>query len=271
MSRLLSVVFAFLMLFSFAPASKAQTAGDWALWAQVGPAIPSSSVIYPAQTQSYEATPRVILGGTGGTEFGNSYIGALTAVEIPIKHFELDFSNTFSPYESHVALGKGYADQFSGRGILWTPRVGFFGGATYSMYHVNISKALEYAHGGVVLRSDVAGVPARFFFTYTHELNNGLFPHNASGTETSRLQSGAVQLEARLQCNRDGNSCLRLSASFDVGVVKNQSNPVCDGSLGIRGGHDGGPCYRKFTLSGGASFGLSWEIRHKTYDTTELF
>jgi hypothetical protein len=245
MSRLLSIVFAVLMLLSFAPASRAQ---------------------------SYETTPRVILGGEGGTEFGNTAIGALTSVEIPIKRFELDFSNTFDLYESHVALGKGIADQFGGRGILWVNHVGFVGGVDYSMYRVSITKSAEYAKGGIAFRSNMGGVPARVFFLYTHELNNGLFPHIAAGTETPRLQSGAVQLQARLQCNRNGNMCLRLSGSFDVGVVKNQSNPICDGSLGVTGGNGpGGSCFRTFTLSGGAEFGLSLEIRHKSHDVEEIF
>jgi len=229
------------------------------------------SVVSVSKAQTIEITPRVLIGGTGGTEFGNSYIGVLTAVELPIKHFELDFSNTFDPYVSHVSLGKGYDNHVEGTGIFWLRKVGFFGGVDYSMYHTDISKAAEFARGGVVLRNDFAGVPARFFFTYTHELNNGVFPHTSTGTETPRLQSGSVQTEIRLQCNRRGNSCLRLSASFDVGVVKNQSNPVCDGSLGTTGGENGGPCYRKFTLTGGASFGLSWEIRHKSYDSEEVF
>jgi hypothetical protein len=245
MSKFRSALFVLLMLLSFVSASKAQT---------------------------FETTPRVLIGGTGGTEFGNSYIGVFTGVEIPIKRFELDFSNTFDPYASHVALGKGYADQVGGRGIVWLRKVGFFGGADYSMYHNSISKAGEYAHTGIALRNDFAGVPARFFFTYTHELNNGVFPHVATGTETPRLQSGSVSTDIRLQCNRGGNSCLRLSASFDVGVVKNQSNPICDGSLGITGGNGpNGTCYRKFTLTGGASFGLTWEIRHKTYNDSEIF
>lgn len=218
-----------------------------------------------SQAQTVETTPRVIIGGTGGSSFGNAFLGLTTAVEIPVKNrFEFDVVNTFSPVESHIALGHGWAEEVNGGGIVWlTRQVGLNGSASYSRYNVTISKAAPYIFGGVTIRTIAYGVPVRFQFDYVREVNNGIFPDNVHGTETGHLQAGDFKMDARLSCNATGRLCLRTVFDFLVGHVLNQGNPVCDSTFGTTGGPGGGSCPRHGVVSGGVTFGIALEIRRK--------
>jgi hypothetical protein len=219
-----------------------------------------------------ETTPRVLIGGMGGSSFGNYFIGLTTAAEVPAgRHLEFDVKNTFSPLENHIGFGRGWAENLNGGGIVWlNESIGLDGAASYSRYNTTITKAGQYAFAGVVLRREIGDVPARFYFNYIREFNNGIFPNNIHGTESTRLQGGEFKMETRLQCNQSGNRCLRMTTDFQVGHVLTQSNPVCDGTFGKTGGPNGGPCYRTGQIAGAFTIGLALEMRHKA-DYRETF
>jgi len=233
------------MLAFFAPVSRAQ-------------APLSSSSRYDEQT-------RVLVGTVGGSGFGNYFFGLEAGVEIPFAHrYELDSHEAFYPIERHVALGSGWANQVSVGGHFWlTNGFGLNGRAEYSNYSVGtVSKGGDYAFGGVTWRKVAWGIPVRFYFDYVREFNNGI---SANGTESAHLQAGDFRMVARMGCST--SICSRIEFDYQAGHVLTQSNPICDGTYGITGGPNGGPCYRSGAWSGGATASFVVEFpRHRGYE-----
>ncbi len=213
----------------------------------------------------YDESTRVLVGTVGGSSFGNYFFGVSAGVEIPFaRRYELDSQETFSPSESHVALGSGWANQISAGGHFWfTKAFGLNGSAELSNYSVTTaSKDGNYVFGGVTWRKIAWGVPARFSLGYVREFNNGI---SANGTESAHLQGGEFLIIARMGCS--GSTCRRVEFNFQAGHVLTQSNTICDGTYGITGGPSGGPCYRTGAWSGGATGSFVVEFpRHRGYE-----
>jgi hypothetical protein len=243
--RSIFATFALSMLVLFAPVSRAQE-------------------LYGPSSQ-YDEKARVLVGTVGGSSFGNYFFGLKAGVEVPFAHrYELDLQDTFSPIESHIALGSGWANQVSAGGHFWlTKGFGLNGRAEYSNYSVTTaSKGGDYAFIGVTWRKVAWGIPARFYFDYIREFKNGI---SANGTESAHLQGGDFTMAFRMGCSR--SVCTRMVASYQAGHVLTQSNPICDGTYGKTGGPNGGPCYRTGAWSGGATGSFVVEFpRHHGYE-----
>ncbi len=213
----------------------------------------------------YDEQARVLVGTDGGSSFGNYFFSLKAGVEIPFAHrYELDSDDAFSPFERHVALGSGWANQISLGGHFWlTNGLGLNASAEYSNYSVGIvSKGSDYAFGGVTWRKVAWGIPMRLYFDYVREFNNGI---SANGTESAHLQGGDFRMVARMGCST--SICSRMEFDYQAGHVLKQSNPICDGTYGITGGSNGGPCYRLGAWSGGASASFVVEFpRHRGYE-----
>lgn len=193
------------------------------------------------------AQTRVLVGSDAGYLFDNAYVGLYGGVEVPIERIELDAYGSFDPVESHVHLGHGYAASGQGQGILWlSRRVGLAGEMDYSVYRVAIRKSAEYAFAGAVINGSIDGSPTRFLVSYVREFNNGIA---ADGTETAHLSGVRFRYESRLGCR--GRACFQLNQEFWGGHVLTQGNPICDGTYGVTGGPNGGPCPRTGAVSGG--------------------
>jgi len=177
------------------------------------------------------AQTRVLAGVTGAQEFDNSSLGVTAALEIPfLKHYELDLKDTFSPMESHVALGGGRANIASVGGFVWLSKsIGLTGHVDDSSYNVTkITKDADYAFGGLAYRGVIGGLPARFTLSYIRQFNNGVTP---SGLESSHLQGIDFGYTVRFGCL--GAVCIRQSADYVVGRILEQGNEACDGSLPV--------------------------------------
>lgn len=208
------------------------------------------------------AQTRVLIGGEGGSSFGNMYVGPAASVEVPLgRRLTIEAKDVFSPLESHVLLGSGYANTLGiGGQVYLTDSFGINASTEASWYGVTkANKNSYYAFVGPTWRTMAWGTPTNFGLNYIRQYRNGI---SANGTETSQLQGGEFIMDGRLGCS--GKACLRMQFSFQVGGVKNQSNPVCDGSFA-------GPvtCPRKYTLSGGVSLGLYAEFPRRR-DTENL-
>jgi hypothetical protein len=195
---------------------------------------------------------RILAGAEGGSSFGNLFAGVRVGVEWPVtRRLEIDIRDTFSPLEEHIALGRGWANQVEGGGIIWITRsIGGNGYVEHSSYHVSINKSAEYASAGITLRKSFQTLPIRFGFDYLREFNNGI---DATGTESAHLQAGRYNMDMRVACHL--NFCIRVAFDFKVGHVLTQSNPVCDGSFG-------GPitCRRTGATSGAFTGSVSVEF-----------
>lgn len=211
---------------------------------------------------------RALVGANMGDSFGNLFFGPSVALEWPItRHFELDLKDNFSPIEQHIALGNGWANQVYAGGIGWiTKSVGVNGNVEYSNYRVSISKHATYANGGVTFRTARPGIPMRFTFDYVRQFNNGI---DATGTESAHLNAGDFNLDMRVACHL--NFCFRLSFDFKIGHVLTQSNPQCDGTFGVTGGPNGGPCPRTGASSGAFSSILSMEFPRRKATEANAF
>lgn len=216
------------------------------------------------------AQTRVLVGVAGAQEFDNSSVGVIAGFEIPFaKHYELDLKDTFSPFESHVALGGGRANLASVGGQIWlTSAWGITGRVEDSSYNVTkIAKDGDYAFGGVIYRGIVGGLPARFSLSYIREFNNGISP---TGLETPQLQGGDFGFTVRLGCF--GAVCIRNTADFVFGRVLTQGNPVCDGTYGVTGGNGpGGSCPRSAALGGGVNASVVFEFPRKRGHESDVF
>lgn len=174
------------------------------------------------------AQTRVLAGIDGGSSFGNFFIGPSIALEVPVvKRFELDLKDNFAPIEEHIALGRGWANLAKGGGIIWlTKTIGLNGSAEYSNYHVSISKAAEYGFSGITIRRKIDDSPIRLSFDYLRQFNNGI---TRNGTESSHLQAGEFNFDARITCT--GPFCYRLALDYMIGHVLTQGDPYCDGTF----------------------------------------
>lgn len=211
------------------------------------------------------AQTRVLFGVAGAQAFDNSSVGVSAAVEVPFaKHYELDLKDTFSPFESKVALGGGRANIAVVGGNIWFSQSwGITGRVEDSSYNVTkVSKDADYAFGGIAYRGIVGGLPARFTLQYIRQFNNGITP---SGVESSHLQGGDVGFTVRFGCI--GAVCIRNSEDFVFGSVWTQGNPQCDGSIGITGGPNGGSCPRGRAVGGGVTASIMLEFpRHRGHE-----
>jgi hypothetical protein len=211
------------------------------------------------------AQTRWLLGVSGGDNFDNYSFGVQGGVEIPFaKRYELDLKDTFSPIETHVSLGSGRANATSAGGYIWVSKSwGLNGRVEDSMYDVTkVSKDADYAFGGLTYRALIGGFPSRLSFDYIQQFNNGIAP---SGVETSHLQGADFSFTTRFGCV--GPTCVRISEDFDFGRVLTQGNPVCDGTYGVTGGPNGGPCPRQGALGGGVSASVVLEFpRHRGHE-----
>lgn len=185
--------------------------------------------LFACQVNGHAQT-RVLVGGAGAIAWDNQSAGATFGLEVPfLKRYELDLKDTFSPFETHVALGGGYANLTSAGGHIWlTKSFGFNGKVERTGYSVTeVSKVADYAFGGLTYRTLALGTPTRFSFGYVRQFNNGVAP---SGVETSHLQGGTITIENRLGCA--GLFCFRLTNEDSFGIVWTQGNQNCDGSIG---------------------------------------
>ena len=210
-----------------------------------------------ANSECVKAQTRVLVGGAGAIAWDNQSAGATFGLEVPfLKRYELDLKDTFSPFETHVALGGGYANLTSAGGHIWlTKSFGFNGKVERTGYSVtDVSKVADYAFGGLTYRTLALGTPTRFSFDFIGQFNNGVTP---SGVETSHLQGFAFIIENRLGCV--GPFCIRLDNEMSGGRVLEQGDPYCDGSIGPQ------TCgNRTASFGGGFSGSLTLEFpRHK--------
>ena len=219
-----------------------------------------------AFTPTTHAQTRWLVGPEGALDYDNKSVGLMAGVEIPFaKHFELDLKDTFSPIETHVALGGGRANITTAGGIVWlSQNWGLTGSVADSMYDVTkVTKDGDFASGGFIHRGYIGGLPARVSIKYVQQFNNGITP---SGLESSHLQGVEVGITSRFGCL--GVVCTRLSFAFDAGKVLTQSNPICDGTYGITGGNGpNGSCPRQSALGGGSTFSFVLEFpRHRGHE-----
>jgi hypothetical protein len=207
------------------------------------------------------AQTRVLFGVEGAKAFDNASGGLRLGLEVPfLKRYELDLRDSFSPLESHVALGGGRANIASVGGIVWlTKAFGLSGSVEDSSYNVTkVSKDADYAFGGLTYRGIIGGAPTRFTFSYIKQFNNGISP---SGLETSHLQGGDIGFTMRFGCF--GAFCVRNSEDFVFGAVKTQGNPACDGSFGPAASY----CLRSTAFGGGVTASVSLEFpRHRGHE-----
>jgi hypothetical protein len=216
------------------------------------------------------AQTRVLAGVTGAQEFDNSSLGVTAGIEVPfLKHYELDLRDTFSPMESHVALGGGRANIASVGGFVWLSKsFGLTGHVDDSSYNVTkITKDADYAFGGLAYRGVVGGLPARFTLSYIGQFNNGITP---TGLESSHLQGIDFGYTVRFGCL--GAVCIRQSADYVVGRILTQGNPQCDGTYGVTGGNGpNGTCPRTSAVGGGVNASILVEFPRRHATEQEIF
>lgn len=209
-----------------------------------------------------KAQTRLLVGVEAADNFGNYTFGPMASVEVPLgKHLEWDGKAAYSPLASHIAIGSGYSYGISASGIGWlTNTWGLYGGINDGAYKAVsktsvVHKSQPHVFGGFVYRGLLDGLPSRLFFGYTREIQNGI---SSNGTESSHLNAFNVDYKVRFGCK--GAACFRVDIDNYAGWVLNQSNPVCDGTYGVTGGPNGGPCPRRKTLSGGVSGSFTVEF-----------
>jgi hypothetical protein len=151
-------------------------------------ALALSVVPIHAQSTNIDYTRRIDIGSYGGAEFGNTFLGVTTAIAIPIRYrLELSLTDSLSPFETHIALGHGYANIVNVGGTVWLSEgFGINSSFEYSAYSVtNVKKGGYFAFGGVTFRRYVLGVPSRISLDYVRQVNNGI---SSAGVESAHLQ-----------------------------------------------------------------------------------
>ncbi len=215
------------------------------------------------------AQTRVYVGVEGESNFGNYGLGPVGSVEVPLgKYFEADAGGFVEPLYSHIQIGTGYNYSLSTSGIGWfTNNWGLYGGLDDVAYAANtVSKNEPHVFGGFVYRGIISTFPSRFFFGYTREIQNGI---SSNGIESNHLSAFNVDYQIRVGCK--GATCFRLDFNNYVGWTLSQSNPICDGTFGVTGGPNGGPCPRQKELSGGTSFGFTFEFPRRRGHEGDIF
>ena len=209
---------------------------------------------------SANAQTRYLIGAAGADDLDNTSAGVIGSMETPfLKHYEIDLSDTASPYEHHVSLGSGQSNLASVRTMVWlTQHWGINGQGEYSSYNVTLAaKAADYAFGGLNYRAVIGGNPARFFLDYVQQFHNGVSP---SGIETSHAVGGNLGFTVRAGCT--GPMCVRLTSDYNFAQVWEQGNPACDGSIGPQ---TCGP--RKKAIGGGFVLSVALEFpRHRGHE-----
>jgi hypothetical protein len=213
------------------------------------------------------AQTRFLTGVTGVQDFDNSSIGVTAGIEVPFaKHYELDLKDTFSPFESHVALGGGRANLATVGGFVWLSKsFGLTGHVDDSSYNVTkVTKDADYGFGGLAYRGILGGLPARFTLSYIRQFNNGITP---TGLESSHLQGVDLGFTVRFGCL--GDVCIRTSEDFTAGRVLTQGNPICDGSYPLPTGTTA--CPRGIAIGGGVEGSLLIEFPRRRATEQEAF
>lgn len=221
------------------------------------------SLFAPQRVSSQAVQPRVLLGLSGSDAFDNLSAGLMAGLEIPIRRVELDFADSYSPYESHMGLGQGHANIASFGTHVWlTSKFGLTGKIEDSGYSVTqVSKTGFYSEGGMSVRTYLGGLPSRIEFGYTQQVNNGI----VNGVETSHLRGAYFGTDTRLGCA--GFGCFRMSEQFSIGKVLTQGNPVCDGTLGNGSQIGESYCPRGSAVGGGVTVSLTMEFpRHRGHE-----
>lgn len=191
------------------------------------------------------AQARYLAGGSGALDLGNKSIGLFTGFERPIgSRVELDAYETYAPLEWHQGLGRGWANDVQGGGIVWLVQgSGISATLQNSSYYVNsASKDAYYLSVGSVERFQLQGIPNRIFLWYVRQMVNGT---SSAGLESSQLQGISIAWDIRPACAR--RACLRVKESFDVAHVLEQGNPLSS-------------VPRKGAWGGGAAFTVSAEF-----------
>lgn len=213
------------------------------------------SFAVPVKSQT---NTRVLVGvQTGLTSFDSDF-GVTIGIEQPLaKRFEIDASGQYSPVYSHTGLGRGSRYQTEAGGITWLSNtVGVYGDVAISGYTVpGLTKSSDVFKIGPVFRTSFFGLPGRIRTGYLQQFNDGI---NSNGIETSHEKGGTFSYEVRFPCA--GPVCFRAQEGFSILRVLTQSNPICDGTFGITGGPNGGPCYRKPGYGGTFSFSFVVEF-----------
>lgn len=216
-------------------------------------------MMFPGHIRAQQPTAskpgtRILLGASGGMVYDNITASVTLGLEVPLRRFEFDAQEIFSPYENHTAVGVGTANSVRGMGILWaTKSFGLTGGIKQSEYSATIHKSAYDVMPGVVIRKALGGIPSRFEINYVRQVDNRF----VNGMEPNRLQGMRFAMTTRMGCS--GKVCYRLEWEMEAGRVHLQGNPNCDGTLP-------GPvtCANRYATSGGAKVGFSIEFpRHR--------
>jgi len=207
-------------------------------------------------TTTAKAQSRLLVGPNGGYVLDNAFLGGALSVEVPIQRFEVDLNGRGS-FEHHSGLGNGWSEENQVKTLAWiTSRFGLDGTADRDAYGVpHITKSLSFVQAGAVWRGHLDERPVRLTVNYVREYKNRI---DRSGTETPKLQGGQIVFDARVGCTK--SYCVRLKEEFTVGHVLTQGNPVCDGTFGLTGGPNNGPCPRQGAWSGGSEVTVFLEL-----------
>lgn len=211
------------------------------LFLAVSVGITAFGIVVPARAQT-----RILLGGAGGSEFGNDSGGFKASIEQPFsRRYEIDLSDTFSPLENHIGFGHGTANVARVVGDLWVSlHFGISGGGEFSDYHVTqLTKGGYSALAGPILRLKVRGIPMRIGVSYAGQFHNGT---NSLGVETNHLQGAMFTLTSRMGCV--GAVCFRLGEEIVSGHFLQQGNPVCEATTCPRQGSTGGGAQVSFAV-----------------------
>jgi hypothetical protein len=213
-------------------------------------------ILILALAGTLHAQTRILTGVSVSGEYGNISVGPVISMEAPVtKHLEISALDAFYPIEQHIALGHGWANRLKSGMIVWaTPSLGVNGSVELSQYHTSINKKAGYVFGGITYRT-VGWVPTRLTIDYVRQFANGI---SKDGTESAHLQGVLFNVDMRMGCT--GPMCFRFAPEMQIGRVLTQSNPVCDGTFGVTGGPNGGPCPRTPSIGGGFGITLSVEF-----------
>ena len=197
----------------------------------------------------------VTAGISGADDFDNLSAGITLGLNVPIKRFEFNLADTYSPYETHIGLGSGYANIATFTSTVWaTNRFGITGKIEDSGYSVtDVSKTAFYVLGGASIKVNWLSVPTRFGFGYAGQFNNGI----VNGIETSHLHGAYFSVEGHPYCAKSW--CIKIQEMFTMGQVLTQGNPVCDGTLGNGSQAGISPCPRGKATGGGVEMNLLFE------------
>lgn len=198
------------------------------------------------------AQTRVLVGVDGGYEFNNYFLGPQVAVEVPVGRVEVFAQGSLFPLQVKPSYGSGWAYSWEAGPTVWfTHTSGIEGSYERSGYTVTkVAKAESFITAGYAYKHTMVGFPTRFHLDFLKEVQNGLIH---GGTESNDLEGGIFGWDTLLGCTKF--ACVRSKISLPVARVKNQGNPVCDGTLGGKV-----TCPRTSDISGGFEANLMFEF-----------